>query len=142
MLQLIAKLFGTKSQKDIKQIMPLVEQTIQEGQKLTGISHDELRDQTRQVQDTINEELKETDDQLAALHKQIETNPGIHEKESIFAQIDKLEIERNKELEKVLLKVLPKAFAIIRETAKRFKENEYLEVTANDFDRELSGRYE
>jgi preprotein translocase subunit SecA len=144
MLQLIAKLFGTKSQKDIKSIMPLVDETNREGQKLTGLSHDELRDQTRLVQDIINQELKEIDDQLAALHKQVEDNPelGIQDKESIFAQIDKLELDRNKELEKVLLKVLPKAFAIVRETARRFKENEYLEVTANDFDRELSGRFE
>src|SRR5687767_2988784 len=142
MLQLIAKLFGTKSQKDIKSIMPLVEETKKEGEKLGSLSHDELRNQTHQVQNIINEELKDIDDQLTSLHQQIETNPGIQEKESIFAQIDKLELDRNKELEKVLLKVLPKAFAIIRETAKRFKENEYLEVTANDFDRELSGRFE
>jgi len=144
MLQLIAKLFGTKSQKDIKLIMPLVEETIKEGGNLANLSHDELRNQTRQVQDIINQELKEIDDQLAALHKQIEDNPelGIQEKESIFALIDKLELDRNKELEKVLLKVLPKVFAIVRETARRFKENEYIEVTANGFDRELSGRYE
>jgi preprotein translocase subunit SecA len=144
MFQLLAKLFGTKSQKDIKQIMPLVEQTIQEGQKLANLSHDELRNQTRQVQDIINQDLKEIDDQLSALHKQIEENPNLsmQEKESVFAQIDKLELDRNKELEKVLMKVLPRAFAIVRETAKRFKENEYLEVTANDFDRELSGRFE
>jgi preprotein translocase subunit SecA len=144
MLQLIAKIFGTKSQKDIKSIMPLVDETKREGEKLTTISHDELRNQTRQVQNTINEELKEIDDQLASLHKQIADNPSlnIHEKEAIFAEIDKLEKDRNKELEKVLMKVLPKAFAIIRETARRFKENEYLEVTATDFDRELSGRFE
>ncbi|HEU5290194.1 MAG TPA: preprotein translocase subunit SecA [Cyclobacteriaceae bacterium] len=144
MLQLIAKLFGTKSQKDIKSIMPLVEETNREGQKLTSLSHDELRNQTRQVQDTINQELKEIDDKLAALHKQIEDNPelGIQDKEAIFSQVDKLELDRNKELEKVLMKVLPKAFAIVRETARRFKENEYLEVTASDFDREISGRHE
>jgi preprotein translocase subunit SecA len=144
MFQLIAKIFGTKSQKDIKQIMPLVEQTRKEGEKLSGLSHDELRNQTFQVQETINTRLKNIDDQLAALHKQVEDNPelDIQEKESIFAQIDKLEIDRNKELEKVLMEVLPKAFAIVRETARRFKENEYLEVTATDFDRELSGRYE
>ncbi|HMV08053.1 MAG TPA: preprotein translocase subunit SecA [Cyclobacteriaceae bacterium] len=144
MLKLIAKIFGTKSQKDIKQIMPLVEQTRQEGEKLTGLSHDQLRSQTLEVQNIINEELREIDEQLAALHRQIADNPdlNIQEKESVFAQIDKLELERNKELEKVLMKVLPRAFAIIRETAKRFKENEVIEVTANDFDRELSGRHE
>src|SRR5262245_30806755 len=136
MLTLIAKLFGTKSQKDIKAIMPLVEETRKEGEKLTNLSHDELRKQTDEVRNTINQELKEIDDQLAGLHKQVADNPelGIQEKESIFGQIDKLELERNKELEKVLMKVLPKTFAIVRETAKRFKENEYLEVTATDYD--------
>jgi len=144
MLQLIAKIFGTKSQKDIKQIMPLVDETRKEGEKLTSLTHDQLRNQTAEVQQAINQHLKEIDDQLASLHKQIDDNPelGIHEKEAIFGQIDKLELDRNKELEKVLMKVLPKAFAIIRETARRFKENEYLEVTATDFDRELSARYE
>lgn len=144
MLKLIAKIFGTKSQKDIKQVMPLVDETIQEGGKLTGLSHDELRNQTLEVQNSINQALLDIDNQLAALHKEIADNPelGIQEKEAVFAQIDKLELERNKELEKVLLKVLPRAFAIIRETAKRFKENETVEVTANDFDREMSGRHE
>jgi preprotein translocase subunit SecA len=144
MLQLIAKIFGTKSQKDIKLIMPLVDKTRDEGQKLTSISNDELRNQTAQVQQIINDNLKHIDDQLASLHKQIEDTPelGIHEKEAIFAQIDKLELERNKDLEKVLMEVLPKAFAVIRETARRFKENEYLEVTATDFDREIATRYE
>jgi preprotein translocase subunit SecA len=144
MLQLIAKIFGTKSQKDIKQIMPLVDKTREEGQKLVSLSNDDLRSQTLQVQQTINQALKNIDDQLAALHKQVDENPelGIHEKEAIFAQIDKLELERNKDLEKILMEVLPKAFAIIRDTARRFKENEYLEVTANDFDREMAARYE
>jgi preprotein translocase subunit SecA len=140
MLKLIAKLFGTKSEKDIKRIMPLVEQTKQEGEKLKSLSHDDLRNETRLVQEIINQELRGIDDQLAGLHKQIADNPeqDINDKESIFAQIDKLEEDRNKELEKVLMKVLPRAFAIVRETARRFKENEYLEVNAQDFDRQFA----
>jgi preprotein translocase subunit SecA len=142
MLKFIAKIFGTKSEKDIKSIMPLVEQTRKEGERLNALTHDELRQQTQEVQQEINQYLKDIDDQLAALHKQIEDNPelDIAEKESIFNQIDKLEGERNKELEKVLMKVLPKAFAIIRETARRFKENEFIEVTATDMDREFAAR--
>jgi preprotein translocase subunit SecA len=144
MLKLIAKIFGTKSEKDIKRVMPLVEQTKQEGEKLKSISNDQLRAETKNIQQFINDELKEIDDRLASLHKQIADNPAldINEKESIFASIDKIEGERNKELEKVLMKVLPKAFAIVRETARRFKENEYLEVTAQDFDREFSATKE
>lgn len=122
--------------------MPLVEQTRKEGERLNALTHDELRQQTQEVQQEINQYLKDIDDQLAALHKQIEDNPelDIAEKESIFNQIDKMEGERNKELEKVLMKVLPKAFAIIRETARRFKENEFIEVTATDMDREFAAR--
>ncbi len=144
MLKLIAKLFGTKSEKDIKRIMPLVEQTKKEGEKLKSISNDELRGETKKIQEEINQELKGIDDQLAALHKQIadDANLDINEKESIFAQIDKLEEDRNRDLEKILMKVLPRAFAIVRETARRFKENEYLEVTAQDFDRIISATRE
>ncbi len=144
MLKFIAKIFGTKSEKDIKRIMPLVAQTIKEGERLVSLSHDELRIQTQTVQEQINQFLKPIDDQLAAFHKQIDENPelDISEKEAIFNQIDALEKERNKELEKVLLQVLPIAFAIIRETARRFKENEFIEVTASETDREFAARQE
>ncbi len=144
MLKFIAKIFGTKSEKDIKRVMPLVEQTKAEGEKLKSVSNDELRNETRIIQETINADLRGIDDELAALHKKIADNPtlDINEKESIFGEIDKLEGDRNKELEKVLLRVLPKAFAIVRETARRFKENEYLEVTALDYDREFSATHD
>ena len=144
MLQLIAKVFGTKSQKDIKRMMPLVEATKKEYERLTNISNDDLRAETQFVQDFINQKLQKIDDQIASLHKQIEDNPelDISEKESIFAQIDKLEEDRNEQLEKVLVEVLPQAFAIIRETARRFKENEYIEVAANDTDREFAAQFE
>jgi preprotein translocase subunit SecA len=121
MLQFIAKLFGTKSEKDIKRVMPLVEATKKEGEKLTSLSHDALRAQTTEVQAHIANYLKSIDDKLAALHGKISSQPDLDltEKESIFNEIDKLELERNKELEKVLIDVLPRAFAIIRETARK-----------------------
>ena len=142
MLQFIAKIFGTKSEKDIKRVMPLVEQTKTEGEKLKSISNDELRNETRKVEETISQELKSIDDQLAALHKKIADNPDmdISEKESVFLEIDGIEEVRTKELEKILLKVLPKAFAIVRETARRFKENEFLEVAAMEYDRVLAAK--
>src|SRR6478735_12705552 len=144
MLKFIAKIFGTKSEKDIKSVMPLVEETKREGEKLLSISNDDLRKKTSEIQSDINTALKPIDDQIAALHKRISDQPDLdlNEKESVFAQIDALELDRNKELEKVLLVVLPRAFAIVRETARRFKENEYLEVTAQEYDREISGRQE
>lgn len=143
MLKFIAKIFGTKSEKDIKRMMPLVEQTKKEGELLTGLSHDQLRAKTLEVQNTINNKLKPIDDQIGALHARISENPDmdIHEKESVFGEIDKLEQQRNKDLEMVLVEVLPKAFAIVRDTARRFKENEYLEVTATEHDRILAAKF-
>lgn len=144
MLKFIAKIFGTKSEKDIKRIMPLVEQTKLEYEKLKNISHDDLRNETTKIQETINQHLKAIDDQLKALHVSVgdNTTMEIAEKESVFAEIDKLEEERNKELEIILLRVLPIAFAVVRETARRFKENEYLEVTANSHDITYSATHE
>jgi len=144
MLKLIAKIFGSKSEKDIKRMTPLVEQTIQEGEKLVSISHDDLRRKTLEIQEYLNSKLKSIDDELAALHQKVADHPelDINEKESIFLKVDKIELERNKELEKVLLEVLPRAFAIIRETARRFKENDYLEVTATEFDRQLAAKHD
>ncbi|HMI64863.1 MAG TPA: preprotein translocase subunit SecA [Cyclobacteriaceae bacterium] len=144
MFKLIAKLFGTKSEKDIKLVMPLVQEAIREGEKLLTVSNDELRNKTTEIQAVINTKLKSIDDQLAALHQQIADNAemDLNEKEAVFARIDKIEGERNKELEKVLLEILPQAFAIIRETARRFKENEYLEVTAHDFDIHYAATHE
>jgi preprotein translocase subunit SecA len=143
MLKLIAKIFGTKSDKDIKRMMPLVEETKKEGEKLITISNDQLRQHTLDIQAEINQKLKPIDDQLADLHAQIADQPDreINEKEAIFNQIDAIEKDRNKELEKVLLEVLPRAFAIIRETAKRFKENEFLEVTATESDRIFAAKH-
>lgn len=144
MLRIIGKLFGNKSTKDIKRLMPLVEQAKQDWEQLKSLTNDELRKETIKIQDTINQELKGIDDKLAALHQKIAGTPDldINDKEAIFAEIDRIELDRNKELEIVLLKVLPKTFAIVRDTARRFKDNPYLEVTAQDFDRQFSTTHE
>lgn len=132
MLKFIAKVFGTKSEKDIKRLLPLVEKINQEYAGLKNISDDELREKTHAAQNTINEDLKSIDEKIEALHQKIADHPDLdlNEKESVFTEIDSLEEERNKELEKTLMKVLPIAFAIVKETARRFKENEKLVVTA------------
>jgi len=144
MLKLLAKIFGDKSQKDIKLMMPLVEKTKREGESLIALSNDELRNKTAEIQRHINEQLKPIDDQIAALHTQIteQADMDLNEKESVFKQIDKLELDRNKELEKVLMGVLPRAFAIVRDTARRFKENEFLEVTATELDIKLAAKHQ
>lgn len=124
--------------------MPLVELTKAEGEKLLSISNDELREKTQEIQSHIDQRLKHVDDKLAELHQRIIDHPelDLNEKESIFADIDRIEKERNTELEVILLDVLPQAFAIVKETARRFKENEELEVTAQDFDRVMAATHE
>ena len=124
-------------------MMPLVEETKKEGEKLLSISHDDLRARTISIQEEINLRLKPIDDQLASLHQRIADQPDldINEKEATFNQIDAIEKDRNKELEKVLVEVLPRTFAIVRETAKRFKDNEFLEVTATEFDRLIAAKH-
>jgi len=122
--------------------MPLVDATRREGEKLSGLTNDQLRDETRKLKAHIAQELQTIDDQLKSHHQRIAQEPDLdlNEKEQIFSEIDKLEEERNKQLEKILLEILPAAFAVVRETAKRLRENEQLEVTAQDYDRFLAAK--
>jgi len=140
----LTKVFGTKSDRDIKEVLPVVEQINSEFAKLKNLSHDELRAKTEDVLDRINQYLKDIDDEIAALHTKVDENPemDLHTKEDVFNEIDALEEKRNVKLEEVLLEVLPETFAIVKDTARRFMENEQLEVTASMFDKEMSGKAE
>lgn len=138
----LSKLFGSKSDRDIKEVMPYVEQINKAYEGLDGISDDALRGKTQEIKDQIAADLKEVDDQLSSLHQSVEDNPGmdLHEKESVFDQIDKLEETRNEHLEVVLMKVLPEAFAVVKETARRFKENHKMEVEATIMDKQIAAK--
>ncbi|QHW00506.1 preprotein translocase subunit SecA [Spirosoma endbachense] len=141
MINLIAKFFGTKSQRDIKELLPYVEKVNTEFARLKDLSNDELRRVSDELKAQIAEELGGIDNQLAEL-SEAASHPDVdvNEKERLFNQIDKLEADRNVELERVLLDILPRAFAVVKETARRFTENEQLTVTVNDFDREIASR--
>ena len=139
----LAKVFGgTKTEKDLKQLHPYVGKINTEFEKLVAISDDELRNRTSELKGVIKEHLKSIDDQISALQKQIEDQPelDVQSKEDIFSQIDKLEDDRDNELEKVLLEILPQAFAVVKETSRRLAENEKLVVTATEHDRELAAK--
>ena len=122
--------------------MPLVDATRREGEKLTSLSNDQLRDKTNDLKQQIRVALRSIDEEIQSLHQRIADQPDLdlNEKEQLFTEIDKLGDQRNEQLEKVLMDILPAAFAIVRETARRFRENEQLEVTARDFDRVLAAR--
>ncbi|MFY0599605.1 MAG: preprotein translocase subunit SecA [Cyclobacteriaceae bacterium] len=136
----IAKVFGTKAEKDLKEIYPYVEKINAEFQQLSSISDDELREKTTELKGIIADDLKEIDDQLASLHQKVEDDSSLNidEKEEIFNQIDKLESDRDNDLEKTLLRILPKAFAVVKETARRLTENKKLVVKATLYDKELA----
>ncbi|MGB3850343.1 MAG: preprotein translocase subunit SecA, partial [Tunicatimonas sp.] len=139
----LAKVFGSKSDKDIKLVMPYVDQIHAESEQLQSISDDELRAKTEEIKATIDADLKDIDDQIAALHQEVDedTNMELEEKEAKFNRIDQLEEDRNEALEKVLMKVLPLGFAVVKETARRFKEQKQLQVTATMFDKQLAAEH-
>lgn len=142
MLDFISKLFGNKSERDVKSLLPLVEKVKAEFVKLGDISNDELRAKTIAFKEIISQDLAEIDSEIQSIKDRTENNPDIevNEKVALYTQLDKLEKDRNKELEVVLMKILPEAFAVVKETARRFKENKTLEVTATQFDRDLAAR--
>ncbi len=140
MLSFIKKIFGTKSDRDIKRIMPWVEATLQEYALLTSISDDQLRAKTEELKGTIRKHLTTIDQELKTLHQKIADQPelSLHQKEAIFEKIDLLELDRNKELEVVLIEILPKAFAVVKETARRYKENGSLTVDVTPHDQKIA----
>ncbi|RPD49961.1 preprotein translocase subunit SecA [Hymenobacter sediminis] len=138
----VAKIFGTKSDRDLKEIVPYVALVNAEYANLAQLSDDELRARTDEVRARIDAYLKAIDDQIAALHQRVNEDASLDavQKEQLFDQIDTLEKQRNKELEVVLMEVLPVAFAIAKETARRYTQNGQLVVTATDYDREYARR--
>ncbi len=142
MLNFISKLFGSKSERDVKAILPLVEKVKAEFAKLDQITNDELRARTINFKETIKQGLVKIDEEIQAIKEQTENNPDmdVQEKVALYTQLDKLQKDRDKELEVILLNLLPEAFAVVKETARRFKSNPTIEVTATEFDRNLAAK--
>ena len=135
---ILKSLFGDKSSRDMKLIQPLVEKAKSFTPQVQAMSNDELRARTKAIQQQVQSAAKEQKDKIAQLKATIEDTP-IDERETIFNQIDKLEKEALDVYEKALDEVMFEVFAIVKETARRFAENEETVVTATDFDRELAG---
>ena len=136
----LQKLFGTKHERDVQAYMPIVEEINRIGGTLKSISNDELRAKTHAFRERIREYLSEIDQEIQDLHEEAAQSEDLDHKEQIFSSIDALKKERNKSLEAVLKEILPEAFAVVREAARRFKENETLQVTATEHDRNLAAR--
>ena len=141
MLGKILKLFvGDKSKKDLKLINPIIEQIHSFEQVMSSLSNDELRAQTNEFKNQINNSIAEINSQIDKIKKEIEEVTDFDKKEGLFGQIDKLNEEAYNVSEDTLNEILPKAFAVVKETAKRFVENKEVIVEANDNDIELSSR--
>ena len=134
---ILKSLFGDKSTRDMKAIQPLVEKAKSFTPQVEALSNDELRARTKAIQQQVQQAAHEEKAKIEELKATIEQTP-IDEREPIFSQIDKLEKEALEIYEKALDEVMFEVFAIVKETARRFAENEETVVTATDFDRELA----
>ena len=135
--KILKSLFGDKSSRDMKLIQPLVDKAKSFTPQIQAMSNDELRARTKEIQQQVQQAAHEQKEKIAQLKATIEDTP-IDEREAIFNQIDKLEKEALDIYEKALDEVMFEVFAIVKETARRFAENEETVVTATDFDRELA----
>ena len=134
---ILKSLFGDKSSRDMKLIQPLVEQVKAVYPDIEKLSHDELRAKSREMRRHVQDAAKPYLDKIAELKGRIEDTP-IDEREPIFDEIDKQDKEMLDALEQVLNEVMPTAYSIVKDTARRFAENDEVVVTATDFDRELA----
>ena len=134
---LLKSLFGDKSTRDMKQIQPIVEKVKAAYPEIKALTNDQLRERTKELQKQLQDAVANEKEQIKGLKSKIEDTP-IDEREEIFNQIDKLEKEVLDKYEVVLNEILPVAFSIMKDTARRFAENDEVVVTANDFDRELA----
>ena len=136
---ILKNLFGNKADRDMKEIMPIVAQVNAEWEKIKGLSHDELRAITEAMKQEVRDYISEEQNEITELKRKVEEeSPSIEEREEIFTRVDSLEGEIDQKIEEVLTTLLPKAFAVMKDTARRFKENEEIQVTATPFDRDLA----
>ena len=136
---IIQKFFGNKSQRDIRAVMPEVEKIKEEYEKVIHLSNDQLRAKSLEIRQRIKDFIRKEEDQIVKLREQAEREKlEIDEVEKIYNEIDKIEKEINIRIEEILNQVLPEVFAIVKETARRFNDNDYIEATATDFDRDLA----
>ena len=141
MLKFISKLFGgNKSEKDVAEIKPIVAKINQFFQEYQHLSNDELRAKTVEFKARIKAHLQEIDAVIEAKQLEADELPAseIHVKDAIYQEVDKLKKDRDKLIEEALQEILPEAFATIKETARRFKENETIVSAATDLDRQLA----
>ncbi|WP_293651187.1 preprotein translocase subunit SecA, partial [uncultured Parabacteroides sp.] len=139
--EIMTKLFGNKSQRDLKEITPYVDKIKAVYPSIKALSNDELRAKTDEIKQRIQDYVAAERAQVEELRKGID-DKELEERESIWAEVDKIEKAITDKMEEVLEESLPEVFSIMKETARRFTENEEVVVTATDFDRDLATKYD
>src|SRR4051812_23734070 len=140
MLDFIGKLFGSKHDRDMKPLWPIVDEVKDAFEKLQPLSNDQLRAKTAEFKKRIADHIEAEKKEIADLKAQAEKEENMDEKEKLYSSADAHEKDVKKKIEEVLKDILPEAFAVIKETARRFRENPFLEVNATQFDRDLAAQ--
>ena len=135
---ILKKVFGSKADRDLKQIRPVLNKVLEAYGPIDQLSNDELRAKTEELKAKLRDCEAPFEKRIAEIKAKLDEDIPVHEKEELATESDKLVKDEDAEIEKVLEEILPQAFAIMKSTARRFKENSTIEVTANDFDRSLS----
>lgn len=144
MFDILKKMFGDKAAKDLKVLNPYAQRVLEAEKSISQLDNDGLRSKTIEFKQRIADHISSEENKIIELKQRIEKEGDISvsEKESIYLEIDKLEKHSYEKSQEALDEIMPEGFAVIKETARRFSENEFVEVTANEFDRELASKLE
>ena len=138
-----AKLFGNKAMRDNKALQPILDKTLEAYEKIKNLDIDALRHKTVEFKEYVNNFIAEDEARIQELKLKAENDDlDLEKKNEIFEQVDKLEKQQLEKIEEALNTIMPEAFAVLKETAKRFKENEVVEATATELDRELAAKFD
>lgn len=142
MFKILQKVFGNKFERDVKEYLPIVEEINKNFKSYDQLTNDELRNKTVDFRRRIKEHLAGVNEDLDQINQTIKETEDLGQKELLYGQLDETIKERDQHLERILKEILPEAFAVVKQTAKRFSENETITVTATDQDRDLASKHD
>ena len=140
--QILKKLFGSKADRDMKQLKPILDQILAAYGPIDKLSNDELRAKTNELRAKLRECEAPFEKRIAEIKQKLDEDIPVNEKEALATESDKIVKDEDDAIEKTLNEILPEAFAIMKSTARRFAQNETVEVTATDFDKDLSIKHD
>ncbi len=140
MANILSLLFGNKSQRDLKEVKPILDKCLKAYDTVKNLSNDELRQKTIEFKNLIRQSVEEEEQQKRQIKEKLDTDfdMSVDDKQRYYEKIEDLDKKIYATTQDILNKILPEAFAVVKETAKRFFDNEEVEVTATDFDRKLA----